>query len=292
MNLFRILVLSLAVISSCVPTFAQKDKNVIYRIGVHDFAYTPPGDGNKALGVVLEAANVLLNNQSSKQQPQFAPAVRASILSGLSKVNLFRPTDGDILESELTDNLPILFADGTIANVGTVSKTKVTQGSGSTMRAETSHLGIIRVTVNLKNAYDGTLVDSHTFNITESDSHWMSSDEKAIDNALEQLTGKIAEYYNNLFPLHASVIERGEAKKDKQKEVYIDLGSNDGVVKGLQLDVYVTGNVAGRETRTNIGRIKIEEVQGEEISLCKVTKGADKVKTALDEGKTLVVTTH
>ena len=41
-----------------------------------------------------------------------------------------------------------------------------------------------------------------------------------------------------------------------------------------------------------IGRLKIEEVEGDEISLCKVTKGADKIKTALDEDQTLLITSR
>lgn len=50
-----------------------------------------------------------------------------------------------------------------------------------------------------------------------------------------------------------------------------------------------SNTIAGKEARTIIGRLKIEEVDGDEISLCKVTKGSDKIKTALDEGQTLMV---
>ena len=35
--------------------------------------------------------------------------------------------------------------------------------------------------------------------------------------------------------------------------------------------------------------LKVEEVLGEEVSFCKVTKGEKEVKTALDNGSTLVV---
>lgn len=66
--------------------------------------------------------------------------------------------------------------------------------------------------------------------------------------------------------------EAGEVKKDKQKEVFIDLGGANGVYKGLQFDVFHVKTIAGKKAHTMIGRLKIEEVQGDEISLCKVTK--------------------
>lgn len=102
----------------------------------------------------------------------------------------------------------------------------------------------------------------------------------------------MADYYNAIFPLHASIIEAGEVKKDKQKEVFIDLGAANGAYKGVQFDVFLVKTVAGKEARTMIGRLKIEEVQGDEISLCKVTKGSDKIKNALDQGQTLMITSR
>lgn len=135
------------------------------------------------------------------------------------------------------------------------------------------------------------MVNSHTFNLSESDLSWLGSNEKAISNALEYLSSKVSSYYNKVFPLYASIVEAGEAKKDKQKEVYIDLGAADGVYKGLQFDVFLVKTIAGKEAKTEIGRLKIEEVEGDDISLCKVKKGGDKTKNALDEGLTLLMIT-
>lgn len=120
----------------------------------------------------------------------------------------------------------------------------------------------------------------------------MASGEKAINNALERLTSKVANFYNQMFPLRASIIEKGEVKKDKQKGVYIDLGAADGVYKGQPFDVFLVKTIAGKEAKTIIGRLKIEEVEGDEISLCKVTKGADMIKTALDENHVLLITSR
>ena len=291
MNTLRLLIISM-VFFSFLPAAGQKERNIVYKVGVGELIYTPPAEGNSATKVLKDVAETLLSGQNTKQQPQYAEAVRASVVNGLSKVLLFQPSDGVVAMSDMSAGIPSLFVDGTIANISVVSKTETTKDSSGKKRSDTSYRSNISVTVNLKDLATGSVSDSHTFTLSDSDFVWMASGEKAMTNALERLTSKVADHYNRLFPLHASVIERGDAKKDKQKEVYIDLGYNDGAYKGMQFDVFTVKTIAGREARTMIGRLKIEEVEGDEISLCKVTKGADKIKSALDEDQLLMITSR
>ena len=286
--MLKILLVSLALVCS-LPVLGQKERNMIYRVGVGELIYTPPTEGSKTTSVIKDVAEVLLSGQTTKQQPQYAEAVRASLMNGLSKVILFRPSDGIVFQSDLTDGTPSLFVDGTIANISIVSKSETTKDGKGNKHTDTSYRSNVSVTVNLKDPADGSVVDSRTFTISDSDLYWMTSGEKAITNALERLTSKVADYYNRMYPLYASIIEKGESKKNKQKDVYIDLGAGDGAYKGQQFDVLTVKTIAGKEARTVIGRLKIEEVEGDEISLCKVTKGSDKIKAALDEGKALLI---
>ena len=288
MKSLKILIVSLILFSFLTAT-AQKELNTVYKIGVGELIYTPPTEGSKATSVIKDVAEVLLSGQTTKQQPQYAEAVRASLMNGLSKVILFRPSDGIVSQTDISDGTPSFFIDGTIANISIVSRSETKKDSKGNKYTDTSYRSNVSVTVNLKDPADGSVVDSRTFTISDSDLYWMTSGEKAMTNALERLTSKVADYYNHLFPLRASIIERGESKKDKQKEVYIDLGAGDGVYKGQQFDVFTVKTIAGKEARTIIGRLKIEEVDGDEISLCKVTKGSDKIKTALDEGHNLLI---
>ena len=78
---------------------------------------------------------------------------------------------------------------------------------------------------------------------------------------------------------------------DKQKEVYIDLGAREGAYNGLHMGVYTVKMVAGKEAKKQIGKLKIEDVQGDDISLCKVQSGGRDIKKALDDGETLVIET-
>jgi hypothetical protein len=109
--------------------------------------------------------------------------------------------------------------------------------------------------------------------------------------ALEKLSSTITDYCNKWLPLSANVLEGARDKKDKQKEVYIDLGSKEGAYEGLHMGVYTVKTIAGKEAKKQIGRLKIMEVLGDDISLCKVQSGGKDIKAALDAGETLVIQT-
>ncbi len=118
---------------------------------------------------------------------------------------------------------------------------------------------------------------------------WVNSNDTAIKNALESLRKKVEKFYNTAFPYTAHILERGVEKKDKQKELYIDLGAAHGLQEGTHFDVFVIGNIGGKETRKQIGRLKVKSVEGDEVSLCKVTSGGKDVKAALDAQQQLLI---
>ena len=105
--------------------------------------------------------------------------------------------------------------------------------------------------------------------------------------ALGELAENIYEYYNEAYPIRANIIERGREKKDKTKELYIDVGSR-FIGEDVHFDIFIIGQVAGRETRKHIGRIRVRETLGDDISLCKVQKGGKDIKAAFDNGDAIV----
>ena len=144
------------------------------------------------------------------------------------------------------------------------------------------------MTLNTKNA-QGKVLDSEVFDIDRNSSYTNNTKDDAVKNALQTLRMRIVRYYNGEYPFTAHILERGAEKKDKQKEVYIDLGSAVGLREGIHFDVYTLGTIAGKETRKQIGRLKVNEIVGDEVSLCKVTSGAKDIKAALDAGQNLLV---
>ena len=59
--------------------------------------------------------------------------------------------------------------------------------------------------------------------------------------------------------------------------------------EGTHFTVYVIGSIGGKETRRQIGRLKVNAVEGDEVSRCKVVSGGKDIKTALDAGQGLLI---
>lgn len=280
-SVLLVIVMLLSVFSSA---YGQAEKNVVRRVYVEGFTYTPKKEKKNVGNVLGSIATTALTGKNTTQQTQYADAVRAAIVSGLSKVRLFNIVEDDFAVGSVEE---VFYVDGVISNISTTSKTEPNSEKGKPDNQY--YKSLVSVMVNLKDSHTGEVVDSHTFSISGGDGSWVSSAETAIDNSLKQLTAKVASHYNGKFPLSGSIIEAGESKKDKQKSVYIDLGTTIGVYKGQQFSVYTVKTIAGKEAKVEIGRIKIETVLGDELSNCKVTKGDKDLKSALDSGETLVV---
>ena len=118
-----------------------------------------------------------------------------------------------------------------------------------------------------------------------------STTDQAVHDALNRLSNRVTAWLNQYKPLQANIVEGSSAKKDKQKEVYIDLGSSEGAFAGLHMGVFIVKTVAGREAKTQIGKLKIESVEGDDISLCKVQSGGKDIKSAIESGAELRVVT-
>ena len=221
----------------------------------------------------------IIKGKNTTQLSDYADDVRASIAKGFGNVVRLQVIDGKTFQNEKLQDKNLLYTDGTIVSISATSNGPSLKErkrlKNSAFTPYTNVEANISVTVNVKNAYTGVMEDSRTFNASGSDT---ASEDKAVTAALSNLSGIIAGYFNARYPVNATIIERGEIKKEKQN------------YKGQQFDVYSVKEIAGKEARIEIGRLKVEEVLGEELSLCKVTKGEKEIKTALDNGNTLVVT--
>lgn len=282
MNKYVMLALCLVI---GMEVLAQEGRNGKVVLGMNSMTYTKPEDKG-TLSKILDA--VLLGEVTS-DQGKYQDAVRAAVLKGLSHTHRITVIDGQLSKDEAA-RPGALYADGTVSNLSTTSKTETYKVDGKT-RTRTYYKALIGVTLHVKNAQTDEIVDSPTFNISEWDISWIETQDGAMMKALENLSGRVTRYYNRWLPLTAKVLEGARDKKDKQKEVYIDLGSAEGAYPGLHMAVYTVKTVAGREAKKQIGKLRVEEVQGEDISLCKVQSGGRDIKTALDSGETLVIQT-
>lgn len=91
------------------------------------------------------------------------------------------------------------------------------------------------------------------------------------------------------FKVQGTILEVASSKKDKATEVYISLGSDNGIAKGAYFDACIERKVAGRVSQKVIGQLEVINVEGGDLSLCKVKKGGEEIKVAMDGGQTLSI---
>lgn len=258
--------------------------NPIYSVNVQDLQYNiveKKATVGSVLGAVVDA---MAGQASDNNHKEMVPQVNAAVKEAFSKTYRLTPLDnGEVGNFTLT---------GEVTQLSTTTNIRVVEEKDSkgnvTKRNVNDYIATANISLSLKDNETGE-VGSNTFTGT---SNWLDvpkSETEALSISINKVRDKVASYYNSLFPLSANIIERGTEKKDKAKEVYIDLGENNGIYKGQHFTVYIVGTVAGRETRSKVGRVKVLSVEGDDISLCKVQSGGKDIKSAFDAGSKLVV---
>lgn len=258
-------------------------ENTMQNVSVMDLTYTVKEGTKSGVATVVGAVLDVLSDQTTTEEPGYADAVRASVVMALGNVRRFTVTDGLQVSPNGETNI---IADGTI---NYISVTKELKTSSDNKDKTPQFYAQINLTLNMKDAVSGKVLNSQAFEVTRSSWLWYKSTDTAIKNALETLRTKIEKHYNTAYPYTARILERGMEKNDKQKELYIDLGAAHGLQEGTHFNVYAIGSIGGKETRKQIGRLKVKSVEGDEVSLCKVTSGGKDIKAAIDAGQQLLI---
>ena len=275
-------ILFLLSVISAMGMMAQSE-NGMQNVSVMEMDYTVKEAPKSELGTVVGAVLDVLADQTTTEQPGYADALRASVMMALGNVRRFTVTDGRQVEVNDDTNLII---DGTINFISTTRELKLASNKKDKVP---QFYAQISLTLNVKDPVSGTLLNSQVFEVNRTSWSWFSSTDSAIKNALEGLRNKVERYYNTAYPYTAHILERGVEKKDKQKELYIDLGAMHGLQKGTHFTVYIIGSIGGKETRKQIGRLKVMSIEGDEVSLCKVASGGKDIKAALDAQQPLLI---
>ena len=257
--------------------------NMPLNVSVMELDYMMKEGPKSELGTVVGAVLDVLADQTTSEEPGYSDALRASVIMALSNVRRFTVTDG--LQVAPNDETNII-VDGTINYISITRELKLASNKRDRVPQFYAQIGL---TLNVKDAVTGTVINSQVFEVNKSGWSWVNSNDTAIKKALESLRKKIGKYYDTAYPYTAHILERGVEKKDKQKELYIDLGAIHGLQEGTHFDVYIIGSIGGKETRKQIGRLKVKSIEGDEVSLCKVSSGGKDIKAAIDAGQNLLI---
>ena len=276
----------LAVLTTLHVSAQDNGLNPVYKIQLGEITYqkgeaSKKVTAGKVLGVV---ADVIEGRVTDIHNEEYIPLATNCVKEGLTHVRRLQTVEVD----ETGDAKYLVTA--TLTDIAASRKVKTYDRKDSKGReyteTKTYYGAVVTVALNFKNLKTNEITTS-TISGRCSEYSLAKSADEAIRTALGELAENIYEYYNEAYPIRANIIERGTEKKDKTKELYIDVGSR-FIGEDVHFDVFVVGQVAGRETRKHIGRIRVRETLGDDISLCKVQKGGKDIKIAFDNGDTIV----
>lgn len=283
--------MTLAALLCCaMSTSAQEARNQIYSITLGDVQYAHHDEKMSAGEAVGKVLTGVLTGQTSVQATKYEEDVKNAIIKGLSDAYRFRYDDSlTPLSQDVQEGSVIV--DVNITNIQAKSSTNTWKDSKGKTQTSTYYTGVAEAMLTLKDLKTGEVIINQTVKGQGTTSSNFSTTDQAVRDALTRLSNRVTIWLNQYKPLQANIIEGSTAKKDKQKEVYIDLGSSEGAFAGLHMGVYIVKEVAGREAKTQIGKLKIEDVEGEDISLCKVQSGGKDIKSAIESSAQLMVIT-
>lgn len=146
-------------------------------------------------------------------------------------------------------------------------------------------------TIKVINPADGKLVTTKTFKHGDGLTNFVSGDteDEAVAKVCHQAVKAMRGLVEEAFKIQGHILEISEAKKDEAKEVYISIGSDNGVGAGAYFSACIEREVAGRKSTKEIGELKVKNVEGGDLTLCEVKKGGKEIKAAIDGGQTVVV---
>lgn len=271
-------ILSLMLLASSALSI-QAQGNVVYNAYLAEVQYAHAEEkvDKSVAGQVTAILNAAASRTSTTEMKGYVPSVGVAVKRAMS--NFPRLIVKEISASKPTPT------DGILVT------TEVTSlGVGSAVKSTgLKENGFVNVTLTLKDLSTGEILGTRAFNEVKEVGIYATTKEKALTAAIDNLQGNIRKYLWELFPVSGNILEASEIKKDKVKSVYIDLGNASGVYKGQYFKVMKAGSMGGHTVIKEIGRLKIESVQGDEVSECKVVKGDDAIKAAFDEGSKMTV---
>lgn len=290
------ILIALLLLSCTMGIQAQVERNIIYRCARGAMTYTEPVEKKestsksvgKIIGTALLASAGVANDRTD--HPEYANAVMDAIAGSIGSARRIRVVDGQFEPGEVAEGDAALYCNANISAITSSARTKVWEDDKKKKHESTEYRGNITGTINIKDAHTDQVVFTYTINTSSYALEWFDDQAKALGYAINGMKANLRQSLNNAFPLYASIAEGARATKSKEKEVYIDLGEQLGCVAGMHFNVYTVKTIAGKEAKKQIGQLKVTEVMGDDISLCKVQRGGAEIKTAIEAGETLLIT--
>lgn len=284
MKISKILIsTALLLFSFQVALFSQEKSNTQFAVSVGEFNYSPVGKGGTIESVIGDMGQMVTTGKPADPCDTCLIAVRSAICKGVSDVRRF-----DIAEKgKDSKKTPALSIGGTITNVMWLTQLFIPTDRGNV--SSDMYKVVIGVSLDILDAHTNEVLESRIVNVTDLESPWSNNYEQALKFSLARLSEKITKLLNILYYTSGNVVADKSMQNSASKDIYINLGSNDGVTENMRFVAY-TENVGndGAE-RKYLGRIKVVEILGANSSLCKVQNGGKEIKSMLESGQKVLV---
>lgn len=260
--------------------------------------------------------NVLIDyfERPSSVPFKYAETVRTAVMEGLhasNRINLIDVDTRDVLRLEGArreagvnpgdnmERLALMGQEGAdvilqgVINDITISKTTSTDSKGN---KSYTYEPVYAFTLKVVDPKTGKITETSTFKIPNGLFDFSGftilaySPDEAVTAYSKIIPKKLKKFINQAFPIRGAILEMAETKGDEVKTLYISIGDALGAVKGQKFDVREVRSIAGRESRKVIGEIEITDVEGDDISLCKVKKNGKEIYKSLNAGNKIIIT--
>lgn len=135
----------------------------------------------------------------------------------------------------------------------------------------------VNFTITIVDASTGVIETTETF---ESIGKCYNK-ESSIDYSLYVASYRMDDFVEENFKIRGAIVKlkdtKGKRRKKKAETVYINLGSDRELHKRQLFEVYEVVEIAGEKYEYVLGTIRVSEVVSEELSICKVINGGDRV---------------
>lgn len=239
----------------------------------------------------------------SSGNSSYTKMLRDAILAGIQRTSRLSVVDVDMeptlkleekrrqsekaMEDPLARNETMRLLGATYALTGHLTRiegVKVRLENGSTY-----YEGQITFTLKVVHIADGSIKASKTFTYTGLNAKTGKTPQEAIMNTTDYIKMSMQNFVNQNFKIYTRLIAIEKTGRKGAETVYIDGGSDRGISQGQLFDVFVEKEVAGRKIKQNIGSLKALEIQGEDLTLCRVTKGGEAIRKANEEQREILV---
>ena len=159
--------------------------------------------------------------------------------------------------------------------------------------AEDKLTAYVDLKIHLVNVETSEIEEEKTLSIGQSLDIGAPDEHKALQNLKDDVDRVVKDFILERWPLNLKFLKVIDMGKDRITSFYVNGGRNLNLKDGARFKIMKVEHFELSDGKTDVleievGRASIQEVRGEEVSLCKVTQGAKQLYESVQKGDQIV----